>query len=280
MKKTIPFTLALLLLWVSPVTAVHVDLPGEVARGQPFWVELESDRQPLGLEISWLDRSFVMPSELPGKQKILLGAGLEREGRQSLELSFYWREHRQKKRYEIEVEDKEYPEQHLTLPEEMVEPPREKRYRIARERQKLTSALNSFRLERYWDGDFSLPVHGEVSSPFGVERYLNEKPRSPHKGVDLQGDKGTPIKSIAAGRATLTGDFYFGGKTVVVDHGQGMHSLYMHLSEIRVQEDEFVQQAELIGEMGMTGRATGPHLHLGTYVLGEAVDPMLLLEEE
>ncbi len=278
--KAVLLQLAFLFFWALPLHAVEVELPGEVGRGEPFWVELKSQEKPLGIKVSWMDNIFAVPVDLPGTQKILLGAGLERQGEYPLELKFYWEEHQKKERYQVQVKDKEYPEQHISLPEEMVTPPEEVWDRIAREREKLGSVLSSLTMERYWDGDFARPVSGEISSPFGVQRYLNGEPRSAHKGVDLRGDKGTQVSAAAKGRVVLIGNFYFGGKTVVLDHGQGIYSLYMHLNSVRVRENEFVEQNQAVGEVGMTGRATGPHLHLGVYVLGEPVDPMYLLNAE
>jgi len=265
------------LLWVLPAGAVEIDIPGEIGRGEPFWVEMVSDRKPVDIKVSWLDRTFALPVDLPGRQRILLGAGLERRGIYSLELVFYWDDHREKKEFLINVKDKEYPEQHLSLPREMVTPPDEVLERIFRERTRIRSALDTLTPDRLWDGDFAYPVPGEVSSPFGVQRFLNNQPRSAHQGVDFRGAEGTPVAAVADGRVVLTGEFYFGGQTVIVDHGLGVHSLYMHLSEITVDEGDPVNKNQTVGLVGMTGRATGPHLHLGVYVLGDAVDPLYLL---
>ncbi|WP_291323464.1 M23 family metallopeptidase [Desulfonatronospira sp.] len=278
MTRKIIFFLLVFFFWAMPVYALDIQVPSEVGRGEPFWVEISSDEKLTGIMVGWMDREFAVPVDQPGAQRILLGAGLARKGAYELDLVLYRDEKSRNKTFTITVKDKEYPEQHLSLPEEMVTPPQEVHDRIARDRKQIRSALGSLTMDRYWDGDFREPVPGEVSSPFGVQRFLNGQPRSAHQGVDFRGPEGTPVKSIARGRVVLTGDFYFGGKTVILDHGQGIHSLYMHLSRIDVQEGNFLTSGEKLGEVGMTGRATGPHLHLGVYVLGDAVDPMYLLQ--
>ena len=278
MIRRVLFSLLVFFFWAMPVYALDVLAPSEVGRGEPFWVDMRSDERPLGIKVGWMDRDFAVPVELPGGQRVLLGAGLDKKGEHELRMIFYWDEESQEKTFNITVKDKDYPEQHLSLPEEMVTPPQEVHERIARDREQIRSALGTLTTDRYWEEDFREPVPGDVSSPFGVQRFLNGQPRSAHQGVDLRGPEGTPVKAIARGRVVLTGDFYYGGKTVILDHGQGIHSLYMHLSSIDVREDVFVSQGETVGEVGMTGRATGPHLHLGVYVLGDAVDPMYLLD--
>ncbi|MFO8031124.1 MAG: M23 family metallopeptidase [Desulfohalobiaceae bacterium] len=279
-SKALILSLPLLALLALPLQAMQVDVPQEVGRGEPFWIKLESERKPLGMEISWLDKSMLLPLDLPGEQSFLLGAGLEDQGEQTLLLKLYWGDHQEERTYRISIKDKQYPKQHLTLPEEMVEPPQEALERIKQESREINAALGTITLERYWTEDFSRPLSGEVSSQFGLKRYLNGEPRSAHKGVDLKGQKGTPVRAMARGKIALSGDFYFGGKTVLLNHGQGLHSIYMHLSSIQVEEKQMVQGGEVIGQVGSTGRSTGPHLHLGVYLQGQAVDPMYLLRQE
>ena len=278
MIRKILFSLLLIFFWAMPVYALDVQVPSEVGRGEPFWVDISSDDKPAGIKVAWMDREFAAPVDLPGEQRVLLGAGLDKTGEHELSLVFDLDGESLEKTFKISVKDKDYPEQHLSLPEEMVTPPQEVHDRIARDREQIRSALSTLTMDRYWEEDFKEPVPGDVSSPFGVQRFLNGQPRSAHQGVDFRGPEGTPVKAVTDGRVVLTGDFYYGGKTVILDHGQGIHSLYMHLSSIDVQEDVFVSQGEKVGEVGMTGRATGPHLHLGVYVLGDAVDPMYLLD--
>ena len=119
------------------------------------------------------------------------------------------------------------------------------------------------------------PLSGRYSSSFGKRRVLNGQPRSPHSGLDIAAPEGTPVESIAAGRVAAVGDYFFNGKTVMVDHGQGLISMYCHLSEIEVAPGEEVTPDSVVGKVGKTGRVTGAHLHLSVSLNNARVDPLL-----
>ena len=130
---------------------------------------------------------------------------------------------------------------------------------------------------------FLQPVDGPQSSAFGLRRVLNGEPRAPHSGIDIAAPTGTPIRNPAPGVVTITGDFYFNGKTVFVDHGQGLISMVCHLSRIDVAEGDEVARGAVLGLVGSTGRSTGPHLHWSVSMNGSRVDPeqvMTLLREQ
>ncbi|MEL6222288.1 MAG: M23 family metallopeptidase [Cyanobacteria bacterium J06627_8] len=134
--------------------------------------------------------------------------------------------------------------------------------------------------ERFWNGAFLRPTSGRVSTIFGVQRYYNGvfAENYYHRGVDYATSTGTPVVAPAAGRIELIGyesqGFRVHGNTVGMDHGQGVLSIFIHLSRIDVQEGDFVQAGQTIGAVGSTGSSTGPHLHWGLYVNGQAVDPV------
>ena len=149
--------------------------------------------------------------------------------------------------------------------------------RVGRERKIIDGALNNFREVPVEGISLAPPVDGPRSSSFGLRRFFNDQPRSPHKGMDIAASSGTPIRAPREGIVTATGDYFFNGNTVIVDHGQGYVTMYCHMSEIEVEEGQTVATGETLGAVGATGRVTGPHLHFGTYLNGTAVDPAVVL---
>jgi len=171
-----------------------------------------------------------------------------------------------------------YAEQRLTVKNQSyVTPDQAQLDRIGRERKIIDAALNNFREVVVDSIALEAPVDGPRSSSFGLRRFFNDQPRSPHKGMDIAATAGTPVRAPRAGVVTATGDYFFNGNTVIVDHGQGYVTMYCHLSEIAVEEGQPVATGELLGAVGATGRVTGPHLHFGAYLNGTAVDPAILL---
>ena len=159
----------------------------------------------------------------------------------------------------------------------MVDPPAELMARIERESAHLKTVRSRWRDNHATDAAFVLPAAGRLSSRFGVARVLNGKPRSPHAGLDVAVGVGTPLVAPGDGIVIDTGDYYFCGKTLFIDHGNGLISLYCHLSEHIAKIGDAVKQGERVGLSGGTGRATGPHLHWSVYLNGTAVEPELFL---
>lgn len=181
----------------------------------------------------------------------------------------------------FEVVAKAYPEQHLTIKnKKMVNPDPENIARINKEAAQMRKVYRSHS-ESAPDAPsltpFVQPLRGIVTSPFGRRRVLNGQPRNPHSGLDIAGDTGTPITAPAPGVIVLTGDFYFNGNAVFVDHGEGLVTMYCHLSAIDVTEGDKVQRGDLLGKVGATGRVTGPHLHWSVSLNGNRVDPITVL---
>lgn len=179
------------------------------------------------------------------------------------------------------VAAKAYPEQHLTIKnKKMVNPDPENIARInaeAAQMRKVYRSHNDIPAEAQSLTPFVQPLRGIVTSPFGRRRVLNGQPRNPHSGLDIAGATGTPITAPAPGVVALTGDFYFNGNAVFVDHGEGLVTMYCHLSAIDVNEGDTVQRGDLLGKVGATGRVTGPHLHWSVSLNGNRVDPITVL---
>lgn len=202
--------------------------------------------------------------EVPAGDYPLLAAVVNRQGRTTAgELA-------------LRVIHKARPEEHLTLPERMVTPSAQDAARIERE-SRLLGEKFAARSPRLWT-TFVRPVEQQVNSVFGKRRIMNGKPRAPHSGTDFRSPAGTPVRTISSGRAALVADLFYTGQTVVIDHGEGLFSLYAHLSSSLVEEGRELLAGEVLGKVGSTGRSTGPHLHLTVRLLGERIDPLALLE--
>ena len=164
----------------------------------------------------------------------------------------------------------------LTLPKKMVDLDSETLKRVRKESGVMKAIWKAAPADPLWRGLFLKPVPGKVVGTFGRRSIINEQPRSPHSGVDLRGKRGTPVKAINHGRVVLTENHFFTGLTVVIDHGGGIQSMYFHLDRIEVDVGRIVKKGEVVGRVGSTGRATGPHLHWGIRVNGARVDPLAL----
>jgi len=177
----------------------------------------------------------------------------------------------------FEVVPHQYREQRLSVENKYVEPDQEQLDRIAGERRIIDAALNGWREQPPDTLTLASPVAGTRSPSFGFRRVFNEQPRSPHSGMDITANRGTPVHAALPGVVSATGDFFFNGNTVIVDHGQGLVTMYCHLDRIDVAESDVVGVGAQLGVVGATGRVTGAHLHFGTYLNGTAIDPALLL---
>ncbi len=177
------------------------------------------------------------------------------------------------------VQAKTYKAQYLTIKNKRkVNPYENDMPRILSEKKRKSAA------KKHWTdhtvaSDFLVPVEGRISSIFGLRRFFNEQPRRPHSGLDIAAAQGTPVKAVAAGKVIESGDFFFSGNMVYLDHGQGLISLYAHLHEIKVKPGQQIKAGEIIGTVGETGRVTGPHLHLAVIANQTTVDPLLFLPQ-
>lgn len=165
----------------------------------------------------------------------------------------------------------------LQVDPKYVEPPPDLVERAEREGARMSKVFSETTPERFWDGKFASPIPGAVSSRFGERSVFNGVPKAPHSGADLRARKGIPVKAAARGRVALTGEFFYPGGVVVLDHGFGVYTSYSHLSRIDAVVGAVVPAGTVIGAVGATGRVTGPHLHWAAKVANARVDPFSLI---
>ena len=267
--------------------SIHQELPGSVFDGDPFLVSFTAP----GLEsvrIKFRGKDFkaraVSKEGQDAQTDALLSIPLEHK--ESLEQVIWTAQGNGPNgawsvsgTNSVLVVRKEYPVQKLTLDPKYVTPPPEMKERIERERKLINQALATLSQERYWVLPLSRPVPGSLSSTFGMRRTLNGATKSTHRGLDFRAKAGDPVAACADGRVVLTGEFYYAGNCVIVDHGLGVLTTYMHLSTIDARQGQMLRRGDILGKVGSTGRSTGPHLHLSLTVLGTGVTPQTVLEQ-
>jgi murein DD-endopeptidase MepM/ murein hydrolase activator NlpD len=188
-----------------------------------------------------------------------------------------------KAKYNIafDVRSKEYPASYITIKNKRkVNPNTDDMKRIKKERVRLNKDLRHWTQQQQIDLDFQLPAKGRMSGVFGSRRFFNKQPRNPHSGLDIAAPTGTAVHAPAKGTVIDTGNFFFNGNTVLVDHGQGLISGYFHLSAIEVKPGQQLNKGDLLGRIGATGRVTGPHLHWNVYLNRTKVDPALFVNDQ
>ncbi|MFT4765910.1 MAG: murein DD-endopeptidase MepM/ murein hydrolase activator NlpD [Oleispira sp.] len=185
------------------------------------------------------------------------------------------------KDYTFVISDKAYKEQYLTVKRKHSNPPADQIKRIQKEsrlsRKAFTTFSNTYQSQHFQG--FLKPAQGPTSSPFGLKRFFNKQARRPHSGLDIAAARGADIIAPAAGEIILTGDFFFNGNSIFIDHGQGLITMYCHMDKLERKQGDKVKAGEVIGKVGSTGRATGPHLHWTVSLNNNRVEPLLFLSE-
>lgn len=180
--------------------------------------------------------------------------------------------------YHVKVLKEKFRVERLTLPKNKVDLDPKGLARWKAEQSQVKQALSSDSPERLWQADFVEPVNGTRTGKFGSVRIMNGKARNPHNGEDIGAPKGTDVLATNNGVVRLTVNHIFSGKGVFLDHGLGFYSMYFHLSDVLVEEGDVVRAGQIVGKVGATGRATGPHLHWGVKLNGARVNPYAVLD--
>ncbi|EFL85891.1 hypothetical protein HMPREF0326_01594 [Desulfovibrio sp. 3_1_syn3] len=280
---------ACLLFSVPVLAGVRLEAPEKAARGDAFLAQAISDQPVRHFVFHWMGKTFTATAQADSQNSgqwravILLPVPLD-EKAAGLELGVAAVPEVKKAKSaaptaqtSLALYDKDRPVQKLMVDKKYVNPPASQLARIKNDREKVRQALAQPLPERLWTMPLARPVPGGVSSLFGIKRVFNGQPRSVHRGLDLRGAQGSPIQACADGQVALVDNLYFSGNVVYINHGEGVFSSYLHMSEAKVRPGERVRKGQIVGLVGATGRVTGPHLHLSLIVQGQSVDPQPFL---
>jgi hypothetical protein len=263
-----------------PAALVVTSVPEVIVNGSPCLFRVKSRRELKSLSGEWRGRSvFFNFDEREKTWYGFAGVGIDvADGRSPLKLNATTADGAQFSYvYPVRIEPVRYRTVTLHVPAQYTEPDAETLARILEEQEfkkEIFARINPYRL---WSGNFEAPIHSRVTSEFGVHRTFNHKVQSIHQGADFRAETGAPVEAMNSGVVIVARDMFYEGGFVVIDHGQGLSTLYMHLSEIKVREGESVEKRRVIGLSGATGRATAPHLHVGVRWQGMYLDPEVLI---
>ncbi len=273
---TMHFAIAVFL--VPPAASLSISVSGgSPAQGTPLMVVVSTQGPVDNVALRWMGAGWPLRETAPGRYEALIGVDLlASAGSEPLAAESVKEGVRTRVEKSLEVAERRFPVQELTLPKGLAEFDAPTLRRIGEEKRDLDTRLARVTLPILWTAPFLPPVEAFQPRNFGSRRVINGEPRAPHTGVDISLPEGTPVRAIADGVVALASEQFFGGRSVVIDHGGGVFSLYYHLRRYAVEEGRRVCRGEPIGEVGATGRATGPHLHFGVRVPGGRVDPSLL----
>ncbi|MGO9405115.1 MAG: M23 family metallopeptidase [Terriglobales bacterium] len=257
--------------------------PARLVNGSPVLFRVTTPKPARTLSGNWLGHEIAFSFDVSHKSWFALaGAGQEtKPGAYPLELHAET-EAGQAMSFEkkIRVQRHRYPRVlvPVTVPGQYTVPSPEEQRQIAQDKETKAEIFKTVSAEREWRGSFTPPVNAEISDVFGVERVFNGSVQSTHQGLDFRVPSGTSVAAVNSGRVILARPMFFEGNWVVIDHGQGLLTLYLHLSEFLVKEGDDVGKGQPIGLSGGTGRATGPHLHLAVRWQGVYLNPQVLLK--
>ena len=252
-------------------------------QGQVLLVKVKGEEQATEVKGTFLSRTIPFFREFrPGEPAGyigLLGIDMQDEpGTYELVVEVKQGEQAKQLSFNVLVAKEKFAVEHLTLPKEKVDLDEKATARWKAEQEQVKQALAENSRLKLWHSNFMEPVNGKRTGIFGSVRIMNGKPRNPHNGEDIGAPMGAEVAATNDGVVRLTVDHIFSGRGVFIDHGMGFYSMYFHLSEILVTDGDLVKAGQIIGKVGATGRATGPHLHWGVKLNGARVNPYSLLD--
>ena len=297
MRRQVFYTAALIagtLLVLTPNFAsatsgtwIVISQPARLVNGSPVFFRVTTPKPVRSLSATWMGHDVAFSFDAASKTWFAL-AGVSQEtkvGAYPLQLHAEIsasQPNGQKISFEknISVQHQRYPRVLLKVPGRYTAPSPEDQHEIQQDKEIKADVFKTVTPDREWTGSFVPPVNAEISDVFGVERVFNGSVQSTHQGLDFRVSTGTPVAAVNHGRVILARPLFFEGNCVVIDHGQGLLTLYLHLSKFLVKEGDDVKKGQEIGLSGGTGRATGPHLHLAVRWQGVYVNPQALLKLE
>jgi murein DD-endopeptidase MepM/ murein hydrolase activator NlpD len=249
------------------------------AQGQALELDYPDEQGLAGIEVTWYNRAI--PFTHRGADWFtVVGVDLDsRPGEHAVDVTFKYGDGRTRvEKQPVMVAARKFPTTELEVEDRFVELSPADQARADRESEETAQIYATLTPELYWTEAFTAPIPGAKDGRnFGHRRVFNGKPRAPHAGADLRAATGTPIYAANRGRVVLAKNLFYSGNAVFIDHGLGVYSSYLHLSQIKVAPNQLVERGQLIGLSGATGRVTGPHLHWGIRILDARVDPFSLL---
>ncbi len=268
--------LAFLIFFTSqPIEAFHAEVsPNEIEPGEAFFIRL-TDAKTEQLPTASLIKKRFHFSRCEENCFISIGTvGIEtKPGIYPIKLKVG----KKKKSISIVVKDTSFSTIELTLPEDQVILSPENLRRVKKENRRVKSICKAVS-KRLWEGSFILPLENGISSTYGTRRIFNNKHISVHRGIDIAGEEGDKVMASNKGRVIFTEELFLGGNTIILDHGQGIYTIYMHLSKFNSKPLDIVSKGDTIGFLGSTGRSTDPHLHFGVKVMNINTNPVSLVE--
>lgn len=254
--------------------------PTRIVNGAPVLFRVTTPKQVQTLSGRWLGHDI--PFSFDKGQKAWFGlAGVSLETKAGFYPIEFTSESAAAKtstyQRQVRVLRQRYPKVMLKVPGRYTAPSPEELHQIAQDKELKSQVFQAVSPEREWQGAFAAPVQAPTSDVFGVQRVFNGTVQSTHQGLDFRVTTGTPVEAVNRGKVLLARPLFFEGNCVILDHGQGLLTLYLHLSEFNVKEGETVEKGQQIGMSGGTGRATGPHLHLAVRWQGVYLNPAGLL---
>jgi len=254
--------------------------PERLVNGAPIFFQVKTSSGITSLSGKWLDHDIYFSLDRASKTWYgIAGVSLEtKPGSYPLLLEAEAGNTRTSFRKLIRVGAAKYPSIAVTVSKQFTEPDPEQLKQIAQDKTVKQDTFRTVSAEREWAGRFEPPVEARISDVFGTQRTFNGKVQSSHQGLDFAVPQGTPVAALNSGTVLLARPLYFEGNCVVIDHGQGLLSLYLHLSEFKVKEGDHVQRGQELGLSGSSGRATGPHLHIAVRWQGVYLNPETLLK--